>query len=222
MCAKWRLKRLLSFCVRSGNTSPCWSLKALEELLPNGELIRPDSLLSPLFWHIFTLLLMFPVFMNLPLLLYFPVCVFCLPDVVWPAISVTLCVLRDWKKMQVEKSRVGMIVYFPCTCHMLGETRWTDRLNIHLKYCSTKGLISVCIQYMSWYLLFQKARGSFKITMICLQWQIWYLFSAWTCLSTGLFDIGSLVLWTSVEKHEVLLKRPKCMDVGQDIGRCTQ
>lgn len=69
--------------------------------------------------------------------------------------------------MQVEKPHIGMIVYFPCTCHTLAETCSTDTLNIYLKYCSTKCLISVCIQYMGWYLLFQKARGSFKIAMIC-------------------------------------------------------
>lgn len=159
---KIEVKKVAVLLCQDWQTSPGWSLKALEELLPIGELICSDSLLPPLFWHIFTLLLMFPVFTNLPLLPHFPVCVFFLPDVVWLAISVTLCVLQNWKKRQVEKPHTGMIVYFPCACHTLAKTCSTDTLNIYLKYCYTKGLIIVSIQGMSWHLLFQKARGSLK------------------------------------------------------------
>lgn len=71
------------------------------------------------------------------------------------------------KKMEVEKTHAGMILYFPCTCHTLAETCSSDRLQIDLKCCSTKYLISGSVQYMSWYLLFQKERGSFKIAVTC-------------------------------------------------------
>lgn len=129
---KMEVKKVAGLLCQEGPTLPCWSPKALEELLLISELIRPDGLLPPLFWHIFTLLLMFPVFMNLPLLLYFPVCVFCLPDVVWLAISVTLCVLQTWKKVEMEKTQDGMILYFPRACHMSTETCSTDGLNVYL------------------------------------------------------------------------------------------
>lgn len=156
---KMEVKKVAVLLCQEWQTSPGWSLKALEELLLIGELIRFDSLLPPLFWHIFTLLLMFPVFMNLALLLHFPVCVFFLPDVVSRAISVTLCVLQNWKKKkrQVEKPRIGMIAHFPCACHTPAETCLTDTLNIYLKYCYTKGLIIVSIQGMSWHFENQKA-----------------------------------------------------------------
>lgn len=149
-------------------TSPGWSLKALEELLPIGELIRFDSLLPPLFWHIFTLLLMFPVFMNLALLLHFPVCVFFSPRCCMVGyFSNSLYTTELKKKREVEKPHIGMIAHFPCACHTLAETCSTDMLNIYLKYCYTKGLIIVSIQGLSWHLLFWKAKGSFKIAMIC-------------------------------------------------------
>lgn len=76
---KMEVKKVAVLLCQEWQMSPGWSLKALEELLPIAELIRSDTLLPPLFWHIFTLLLMFPVFMNLALLLHFPVCVFFSP-----------------------------------------------------------------------------------------------------------------------------------------------
>lgn len=137
---KMEVKKVAGLLCQEGPTLPCWSPKALEELLLISELIRPDGLLPPLFWHIFTLLLMFPVFMNLPLLLYFPVCVFCLPDVVWLAISVTLCVLQTWKKSRNGKNPGWNDTLFS-TC--MSHVDW-NMLNWqvgHLsKYCSTSCL----------------------------------------------------------------------------------
>lgn len=46
---KREVKKVAALLCREGHTSPCRSLKALEELLLIGELIRPDSLLPPLF-----------------------------------------------------------------------------------------------------------------------------------------------------------------------------
>lgn len=43
------VKKVAVLLCQEWHTSPCWSLKALEELLLIGELIRPDSLLPPLF-----------------------------------------------------------------------------------------------------------------------------------------------------------------------------
>lgn len=43
------VKKVAVLLCQEWHTSPCWSLKALEELLLIGELICPDSLLPPLF-----------------------------------------------------------------------------------------------------------------------------------------------------------------------------
>lgn len=191
---KMEVKKVAVLLCQEWQTSPGWSLKALEELLPIGELIRFDSLLPPLFWHIFTLLLMFPVFMNLALLLHFPVCVFFLPDVVSLAISVTLCVLQNWKK---KKKASGKTPHWnDSTFSMRVSHAGWNMFDWYIKHLSKillyKGL-NYCI-HSGYELAFWKSKGSFKIAMICWQWWIWYLFSSWTCLDTGFLDTGSLVL----------------------------
>lgn len=161
------VKKVAVLLCQDWQTSPGWSLKALEELLPIGELICSDSLLPPLFWHIFTLLLMFPVFTNLPLLPHFPVCVFFLPDVVWLAISVTLCVLQNWKKKASGKTPHWNDSVFSMRVSHAG---W-NVFNWYVKHLSKillyKGL-NYCIH--SGYELasaISKSKRLFKIATIC-------------------------------------------------------